>query len=54
MERALSFAGYEVQHVWGEGAHNGKHGTAVFPQAMRWLWKDWPRLLKQAVQRTSF
>ena len=43
MERALTFAGYEVNHVWGEGAHNGNHGNAVFSQAMRWLWKDWPK-----------
>ena len=43
MERAFTFAGYEVQHVWGEGNHNGKQGTALFPQAMRWLWKDWPK-----------
>jgi len=42
MERALVFSGYSVQHVWGEGQHNGKQGTAVFPEAMRWLWKDWP------------
>jgi sugar lactone lactonase YvrE len=42
MERALTFAGYEVNHVWGDGAHNGQHGTAVFPEAMRWLWKDYP------------
>ncbi len=46
MERALTFSGYEVQHVWGEGGHNGKHGTAVFPEAMRWLWKDWPSPVK--------
>jgi gluconolactonase len=46
MERALIFAGYEVQHVWGEGGHNGKHGTAIFPIAMRWLWKDWPQPIK--------
>ena len=43
MERSLVFSGYQVQHVWGEGAHNGKQGTALFPQAMRWLWKDWPK-----------
>lgn len=43
MERALAFAGYEVQHVWGDGGHNGQHATALFPDAMRWLWKDWPR-----------
>lgn len=45
MERALSFSGYEVQHVWGEGQHNGKQGTAIFPQAMRWLWKEWPKIV---------
>lgn len=42
MERALTFAGYDVKHVWGNDGHNGNHGTAVFPEAMRWLWKDWP------------
>ena len=43
LERALTWSGYEVSHVWGEGAHNGKQGTAVFPDAMRYLWKDWPK-----------
>jgi gluconolactonase len=42
MERALIYAGYAVKSVWGEGGHNGKHGTAVFPNAMRWLWKNYP------------
>jgi sugar lactone lactonase YvrE/enterochelin esterase-like enzyme len=46
MERALTFAGYEVQHVWGEGGHDGKQGTEVFPDAMKWLWKDWPAPVK--------
>ena len=42
MERALVFAGYAVKNVWGEGGHNSKHGTAIFPNAMRWLWKNHP------------
>jgi enterochelin esterase-like enzyme len=42
MQRALTFAGYEVSHIWGDGGHNGKHATAIFPDAIRWLWKDWP------------
>jgi gluconolactonase len=46
MERALAFAGYEVQHAWGDGGHTGKHATAIFPDAMRWLWKGWPRAVK--------
>ena len=46
MERALIFSGYDVAHAWGEGSHNGKQGTALFPDAMRWLWKDWPQSVK--------
>ncbi len=48
MERALVFAGYEVQHVWGDGGHNGKQSTMIFPDVMRWLWKDWPNPIKGA------
>jgi gluconolactonase len=46
MERALKFAGYEVNHDWGTGGHNGQHATRIFPDAMRWLWKDWPAPVK--------
>ncbi len=49
MERSLTFAGYEVQHVWGEGGHSGEHGTQVFPDAMRFLWKDWPAPVKMGL-----
>ncbi|HSH93593.1 MAG TPA: SMP-30/gluconolactonase/LRE family protein [Roseimicrobium sp.] len=43
MQRSFAFMGYEHDFVWGEGGHNGKHGTAVFPDAIRYLWKDWPK-----------
>jgi sugar lactone lactonase YvrE/enterochelin esterase-like enzyme len=46
MERALTFAGYEVEHKWGDGGHNGKHATEIFPAAMKWVWKDWPAPIK--------
>jgi sugar lactone lactonase YvrE/enterochelin esterase-like enzyme len=46
MERALTFAGYEVNHAWGTGGHDGRHATEIFPDAMRWLWKDWPNPVK--------
>jgi sugar lactone lactonase YvrE/enterochelin esterase-like enzyme len=46
MERALTFAGYEVNHAWGTGGHDGKHATEIFPDAMRWIWKDWPAPVK--------
>lgn len=54
MARALSFAGYEVNYVWGEGGHNGQHGTAVFPQAMRWLWKDYPQTVGKGKSKNQF
>lgn len=46
MERALVFSGYDVNHAWGDGGHNGKHATAVFPEALRWLWRDYPAEIK--------
>jgi gluconolactonase len=46
MERSLTFAGYEVNHIWGEGGHSNDHATKIFPEAMRWLWKDWPNPVK--------
>src|SRR3984885_5544000 len=54
MERALSFAGYEVNHVWGEDGHNGRHGESIFPEAMRWLWKDWPRPVATGLTKNQF
>ena len=53
MERALVFCGYEVNHVWGEGGHSGKHGSAIFPDAMRWLWKDWPQPVQGGATKNS-
>jgi len=46
MERALRYAGYEVDHAWGEGGHNGTHATQVFPDALKFLWKDYPAPVK--------
>jgi gluconolactonase len=51
MLSALQFAGYDVKHVWGDGGHDAKHATAVFPDAMRWLWRDWPAPVKAGVSR---
>ena len=49
MERALTYAGYEVNHAWGDGGHNGKQAGAIFPDAIRWLWHGWPQPVKAAV-----
>jgi enterochelin esterase-like enzyme len=43
MARALAFKGYDYQLVMGRGSHSPNHGASVFPAAMRWLWRDYPR-----------
>ncbi|MDX1934654.1 MAG: alpha/beta hydrolase-fold protein [Capsulimonadales bacterium] len=39
---ALKFAGYAVEYVVGDGGHNGEHGAAVLPDALRFAWKGYP------------
>jgi gluconolactonase len=41
MERSFTWAGYDVNHAWGEGGHNQKHASQIFPDVLRWLWRDW-------------
>ena len=43
MAAALKFAGYDYQFVFGDGGHSGKHGGAIFPDTLRWLWRDYPK-----------
>ncbi|MFY0654421.1 MAG: SMP-30/gluconolactonase/LRE family protein [Cyclobacteriaceae bacterium] len=54
MQRALAFAGYDVKHVWGEGGHNRKHATSLFPDAMRWLWRGYPEPIKKNNSKNAF
>jgi gluconolactonase len=48
MLSALRWAGYDVHHVWGEGGHNGRHAAAIMPEALRWLWRDYPEPIRAA------
>jgi enterochelin esterase family protein len=40
MAAALKFADYDHRFEFGDGAHNGKHGGAILPDSLRWLWRD--------------
>jgi enterochelin esterase-like enzyme len=46
MERSLTWSGYDVNHAWGEGGHNAKHATQIFPEVLRWLWRDLPTTME--------
>ena len=39
---ALRDAGYDYKLVIGPEGHNSKHGSAILPEALRWLWRDTP------------
>jgi gluconolactonase len=39
MESALAFVGYDHKFVLGDGSHNSRHGGAILPEALRWLWR---------------
>jgi enterochelin esterase family protein len=40
--QALTAKGYDVNYAWGIGRHSQKHGGAILPDMMRWLWRDHP------------
>jgi enterochelin esterase family protein len=40
LARALTERGYDLNYTWGIGRHGQKQGGAIFPDMMRWLWRD--------------
>jgi enterochelin esterase family protein len=40
MAAALKFAGYDYKFEFGTEGHNGKHGGAILPDSLRWLWRQ--------------
>ncbi|MBV8551565.1 MAG: SMP-30/gluconolactonase/LRE family protein [Acidobacteriaceae bacterium] len=47
MASALEYRGYELKVVTGTEGHNGKQGGAILPDALRWLWQNWPSPVKK-------
>ncbi len=39
MAAALKFKMYDYRFEYGSGGHNGKHGGAILPESLRWLWR---------------
>jgi enterochelin esterase-like enzyme len=40
--KALAEKGYDLNYSWGIGRHSQKHGGAILPDMLRWLWRDHP------------
>ena len=43
MAAALKFRKYDYRFEHGDGGHTGKHGGAILPDTLRWLWRDAPK-----------
>lgn len=43
MAAALKYAGYDYKFVFGQGNHSDRHGRALLPDTLRWLWRDEPK-----------
>ena len=41
LAKSLAFAGYDYRFEWGHGFHSDKHGRAILPESLRWLWRDY-------------
>lgn len=39
MAAALNFAGYDYRLDYGDGEHDRKHGGAILPESLVWLWR---------------
>jgi enterochelin esterase family protein len=52
--QALRDKGYDLNYQWGIGRHSQKHGGSIFPDMMRWLWRDHPAStdVKDMVERS--
>lgn len=46
MVKSLSYAGYDVKFEVGTEGHNAKQGGAILPEALQWLWRDYPQPVK--------
>ncbi len=53
MVSALTYAGYDFKFVPGDGGHDGNVAGAVFPDALRWLWRDWQKPLAAGVRSSG-
>jgi enterochelin esterase-like enzyme len=43
MASALEYSEYDYKFVFGEGGHTLKQGGAIFPETLRWIWRDYPK-----------
>ena len=41
LAKSLSFARYDYRFEFGQGFHSNRHGRAILPDSLRWLWRGY-------------
>jgi len=41
LARSLAYAGYDYRFEFGHGFHSHRHGRAILPDTLRWLWRGY-------------
>jgi enterochelin esterase-like enzyme len=41
MAKSLAYARYDYRFEYGQGFHSHRHGRAILPDSLRWLWRDY-------------
>ncbi|MBW8868760.1 MAG: enterochelin esterase [Acidobacteria bacterium] len=41
LAKSLAFAGYDYKFELVHGFHSNRHGRAILPDSLRWLWRDY-------------
>jgi len=53
MASALEYAGYDVKFMTGDKDHDMDQGGAILPDALRWLWRDYPQPISKPAPNHS-
>jgi enterochelin esterase-like enzyme len=51
LAKSLSYARYDYRFEYGQGFHSHRHGRAILPDTLRWLWRDWKEALRDTGTR---
>jgi gluconolactonase len=51
MFSALQYAGYDSKFVVGTEGHNMKQGSAIMPDTLRWLWRDYSKPIEKSKKK---
>ena len=41
LAKSLAFSAYDYRFEYGQGFHSNRHGRAILPDSLRWLWRDY-------------